>query len=306
MLKFAREHVHLSVQGQKIWKMAEAAGVTSHSWQSMQNRYRRHLMRGRPSAFTIPTETPSMPVAEPLALTNGSPPRSREDQDALASSSGIPARPGLFEDAARGRADDQEAGQRERSRSAHGGASSSSDMATPHARARPGGRPPTYRHRFKSSPGMRSRLSSPNGSRLTPKRSTQMPPDMSTPVQKNEDHSYMQLLSTGKKTARISSPSPKEHYCDLSARGPSGQSGSNIMKLLGNQPCGDLSSSLNQDARAVESLAGVRDCAKLARCHCRGAFDVRHTMPKWLVMDQYRSIRPCDVDIADANGASCT
>lgn len=47
---WVREHASLAPQGQTLWKMAERARVTRHSWQSMQNHYRRQLMVKRSAA----------------------------------------------------------------------------------------------------------------------------------------------------------------------------------------------------------------------------------------------------------------
>jgi hypothetical protein len=47
---WVRQHASLASQGQRLWKMAERARVTRHTWQSMHNRWRRHLKRGSPKS----------------------------------------------------------------------------------------------------------------------------------------------------------------------------------------------------------------------------------------------------------------
>jgi len=43
MIEWVKDHPNMGPNGRAIWEEAENACLTCHSWQSMQNRYRRHL-----------------------------------------------------------------------------------------------------------------------------------------------------------------------------------------------------------------------------------------------------------------------
>jgi len=44
LMQWVVSNPQLRPTGQRLWQAAEKAGVTRHTWQSMNNRYRRHLM----------------------------------------------------------------------------------------------------------------------------------------------------------------------------------------------------------------------------------------------------------------------
>lgn len=54
MRRWVAEHPGSGDQGRQLWQAAEEAGVTHHSWQSMQNRWRRYLKRGADVAAAVP------------------------------------------------------------------------------------------------------------------------------------------------------------------------------------------------------------------------------------------------------------
>lgn len=47
MVDWVKKNPYLRTQGKEIWQRAVTAKVTGHSWQSMQNRYRRYLKEKR-------------------------------------------------------------------------------------------------------------------------------------------------------------------------------------------------------------------------------------------------------------------
>merc|ERR1719195_1771208 len=49
LMQWVASNPQLRPTGQRLWKAAEQAGVTKHTWQSMNNRYRRHLVPNQKS-----------------------------------------------------------------------------------------------------------------------------------------------------------------------------------------------------------------------------------------------------------------
>lgn len=76
MRRWVAEHPGWPDQGRQLWEEAEEARITRHSWQSMQNRWRRYLKPGRGPRLAAAAAEPSRRrAAEASAALCGASPR---------------------------------------------------------------------------------------------------------------------------------------------------------------------------------------------------------------------------------------
>jgi len=67
LVKWAEKHPTYPVQGRIIWEMAERAQISRHSWQSMQNRWRR-IIQKRLATGSFSSEPVAVSVGTSTAL----------------------------------------------------------------------------------------------------------------------------------------------------------------------------------------------------------------------------------------------
>lgn len=87
LMQWVSQHPCAPAQGRQLWEGAERAGLTRHSWQSMQNRWRRHIQKRRRAISGIEGE-----VADEAATTSGGVVRQREHRCIAASAATRPCR----------------------------------------------------------------------------------------------------------------------------------------------------------------------------------------------------------------------
>eukprot|EP00435_Cladocopium_sp_Y103_P073971 s352_g46.t1 len=71
MVEWVKKNPYLRTQGKEIWQRAVTANVTGHSWQSMQNRYRRYLKEKREELRKSVPNGAAAPAAAPAAARMG-------------------------------------------------------------------------------------------------------------------------------------------------------------------------------------------------------------------------------------------